>query len=288
MKLTLDDLKNYRAGTFHLEPHLMLKSPAAAVDFVNQRGFVFFWPVKGVTMPSLWAAVAGDRPVADDHDDPGHITWGWKDSMLDQHVWYYGRVLKRKNAFISYELLPYFYALSPNYGSPEDDFDDQYQLGHLTLETKLVFETLIEKGAMDTLTLRKEAHLSGQSSSAPFERAIGQLQMDFRVIPTGMADVGAWHYAFIYDLTHRQYPDLIESARSISESQARTRLALTYLRSVCVARERDLSSLFQWDPSVTHRVIEGLRKRDEILTDITLESSSDSWVGTLEIGNTIK
>ena len=287
-KLALDDLKRYQANTFHLQPKLTLKSPADAVDFVNERGFVFFWPVKGMTLPSLWAAVAGDRPVADEHDDPGHVTWGWKDSMLDQHVWYYGRVVKRKNAFISHELLPYFYALSPNYGSPEDDFEDQYQMGHLTLETKLIFDTLIEKGAMDTINLRKESHLAGQASSAPFERAIGQLQMDFRILPVGIADVGSWHYAFTYDLTHRQYPDLLEQARNISESQARNHLVLSYLRSVGAARERDIASLFLWDAAVTHRVVEGLRKREEILTEIELENSKDAWVGTLEIGNTIK
>ena len=47
-------------------------------------------------MPSLWTAVAGDRPVADAHDDPGHITWGWKDRSLDKKIWYYGKILRRK------------------------------------------------------------------------------------------------------------------------------------------------------------------------------------------------
>ncbi len=288
MDLSLANLKEYRANTFHLKSHLILKSSSDAVSFVNERGFVAFWPIKGLTLPSLWAGAAGDRPVPDDHDDPGHITWNWKDSLLDQHVWYYGRVIKHKNAFISYALLPYFYALSPNYGSPEDDFEDQYQLGHLTLETKLVFETLIEKGAMDTISLRKEAHLIGKNSSSPFNRALDQLQMDFRVLPIGIADVGAWHYAFTYDLTHRQYPNLIDEARNISESQARNKLVLTYLLSVGIAREREIASLFLWDSAVTHRVVEGLRKREEIIPDIHLENSDDSWVGTLEIGNTIK
>jgi len=173
IQLTLVQLKAYQARTFCLNPELLLKTPQDAIRFVNERGFVFFWPVKGFTFPSLWAAVAGDRPVPDDHDDPANITWSWKDDLLDQHVWYYGRVLKHKNAFISYDLLPSFYALSPNYGSPEDDIEEDYRLGHLTLESKLIFDTLLEKGPLDTINLRKEAHLTGQNSKSPFKSRTG-------------------------------------------------------------------------------------------------------------------
>jgi len=80
IQLTLVQLKAYQARTFCLNPELLLKTPQDAIRFVNERGFVFFWPVKGFTFPSLWAAVAGDRPVPDDHDDPANITWSWKET----------------------------------------------------------------------------------------------------------------------------------------------------------------------------------------------------------------
>ncbi len=67
-------------------------------------------------MPSLWTAVAGDRPVADKHDDPGHITWGWKYKALGKKIWYYAKTLRKKATMISLEIAPYFYALSENYG----------------------------------------------------------------------------------------------------------------------------------------------------------------------------
>ncbi|MBK9210977.1 MAG: hypothetical protein IPL71_22930 [Anaerolineales bacterium] len=50
------------------------------IDLLQRARFIYFWPIKGIDLPSLWTAVAGDRPVADKHDDPGHITWGWKDN----------------------------------------------------------------------------------------------------------------------------------------------------------------------------------------------------------------
>ena len=100
-----------------------------AVDFVNQRGFVYFWPIKGVTLPSLWAAVAGERPVPNEHDDPGHVTWGWKDELLGARRWYYAKVLRKKATFIALDVVPNFYALSENYGEPEQDYLLQYQEG---------------------------------------------------------------------------------------------------------------------------------------------------------------
>ena len=114
--LDLDKLKAHRARTFNLSPHKALTSPAQALDFVNARGFTFFWPIKGIDFPSLWTAVAGDRPVPNQHDDPGHVTWGWKDNALDKRIWYYAKVLRRKATMISLEVALYFYALTENYG----------------------------------------------------------------------------------------------------------------------------------------------------------------------------
>ena len=87
----------------------------AAGVAVNERGFIYFWPIKDITMPNLWVAVAGDRKVADAHDDPGHATWGWKDSMLGKRQWYYAKVLRKKATMISLKTAPFFYALSENY-----------------------------------------------------------------------------------------------------------------------------------------------------------------------------
>src|SRR5512139_582375 len=103
-KLSLERLSSYQAQTFRTAPGLRITSREAAVEFVRQRGFVYFWPISGIVLPSLWVAVSGDRPVADDHDDPGHATWGWKDSLLGQRRWYYGRVLRKRNMMVSLEL----------------------------------------------------------------------------------------------------------------------------------------------------------------------------------------
>jgi hypothetical protein len=75
-------IQNYRLKSFRIQPNLRIKTQSEAIEFVNERGFIFFWSISGISFPSLWTAVAGDRPVADEHDDPGHITWRWKDDLL--------------------------------------------------------------------------------------------------------------------------------------------------------------------------------------------------------------
>jgi hypothetical protein len=248
--INLSALAEYRSRTYLTAHGLNLTSPDAAVEFVNQRGFVFFWPIKGVELPSLWAAVAGDRPVADEHDDPGHITWGWKDDMLGKKRWYYGRFLKHRNAMASLHILPYFYALTPNYGEPSEDYLIQYQQGQLRPEAKWVFEALLNEGRMDTLSLRKAAHLSNPESEGRFNRAIDDLQADFRILPVGVAPVGAWRYAFIYECTHRHHPDLFDqvTALNLTEADARIEIAAHYFRSVGAARPGDVARLFNWRP----------------------------------------
>ena len=265
-ELSPERLADFRAGAFHILPGQHLGNLAEAVDFVNARGFVFFWPVKGHTLPSLWAAVAGDRPVADDHDDPGHVTWGWKDGALGKRLWYYARILRRRNTLISLEVAPYFYALTENYGEPEEDYLVQYQQGRMTQEAKSIYEALLKESPLDTITLRKAARLSSSQSDSRFAKALDDLMIDMKVLPVGVTEAGAWHYSFAYDLVHRHLPDLPEKARFIMEGAARRKLVELYLRSVGACRPNDVSRLFGWAHDDANGAIKRL-VQDGVLVD---------------------
>jgi hypothetical protein len=256
--INLDQLTFYRAETFRLSPVKRITTPEAALDWVNRRGFAYFWPIKGVDFPSLWTAVAGERMVADAHDDPGHITWGWKDSALGKRQWYYAKILRRKATMLSLEIAPYFYALSDNYGSPEEDHIIAYQAGRLTVEAKQIYEAILEKGPLHTLDLRREARLTSKGSDSVFNRALEVLQAGFKILPVGVAEAGAWRYAFIYDLAARHYPDLPEKARAIGEAEARNRLLELYFASVGAAQLRDVTRLFGWGNELTVRALKRL------------------------------
>jgi len=267
--LPIIKIKEFQSKTFRTNDPLL--TPEQAVEFVNERGFIFFWPVKGTPFPNLWHAVAGERPVADDHDDPGHISWNWKDSLLDKRVWYYGRILKKKNTIVSLEAIPYFYALSPNYGEPEDDFRDQYEQGLLPLEARLIFDALLKNGPLDTISLRKEAHLMGSASQSPFNRALNMLQEQLKVLPVAVSEAGAWGYAFVYDLTHRYYPELQEQARFISETSAMDHLLLYYFKSLGAGKLKDISTFFKWPSSQSERSLQRLVKMGELISNIHID-----------------
>jgi hypothetical protein len=282
-QIDLARLQRYRRETFRLggagasQQARSLRSRDDALAFVNARGFVYFWPIKGVDLPSLWAAVAGDRPVADEHDDPGHVTWGWKDSALGQRIWYYAKILRRKATIISLETLPFFYALSQNYGDPDQDYRLAYDEGRLTMAAKLVYEALLSEGRLNTIDLRRVARLSSTSSTSEFNRALETLQADFKVLPVGVSDAGAWHYSHIYDITTREFPELPAQARLIGEGQARRHLLHLYLTSVGAAEARQVERIFGWGGALTARTISTLEAAG-MLARATHPSLPGDWL----------
>jgi hypothetical protein len=271
IQISAKQLDAYRAGTYRLGDELRLQSREDALDYVNERGFVYFWPIKGVQFPSLWTAVAGNRSVSDKHDDPGHVTWGWKDGMLDKRQWYYAKILRGKATMISLSTVPYFYALSENYGDPDHDYLQLYEDGLLSREAKIIYEALLREGPLNTVMLRRVIQMTGKASNSPFDRGLVSLQRDFKILPVGVAEAGAWRYSFVYDLVHRHYPDLPEKARPIPRGEAQARLVQRYFDSVGVATKGDVQKFFQWRPAEIERALEKLVADDQIMHDCLVE-----------------
>jgi len=278
VRLNKAALKTYRERTFRLPPNPPLRGPAEAVRFVEARGFVFFWPIQGIDLPSLWAAVAGDRPVASAHDDPAHVTWRWKDALLSQKRWFYAKLLRGKATIVGLADLPYFYALSERVDEP-DDFRLAYDEGRLSWEAKLVAEALLEHGAQHTIRIRQLAHMEGGAFKSRFERALTELQRGLWILPIGVAEAGSWHYAFIYELFDRWLAETGGLARTIDRPDARLHLAGRYLDSVGAAEPRQLSQLFGWHADVTSETLAGLQSRTR-----AVELDDGRWATTDLVG----
>jgi hypothetical protein len=262
--IDLKKLNTHRARTYRMPPSPRVTSPKAALDFIKERGFIYFWPIKGIDLPSLWTAVAGNRVVADKHDDPGHVTWGWKDRALGKKTWYYAKILRKKATMISLDIAPYFYALSENFGSPEEDYLLAYDEGRLTQAAKQVYEAILNEGALNTIDLRRAAKLANAKESE-FNKALEVLQSDFKILPIGVSEAGAWKYSFIYEIVPRHYPDLPERARKIGEREARTKLVELYFESVGAAQESDVNKLFGWKKELTARTVAGLVEKRKLV-----------------------
>lgn len=161
---------------------------------------------------------------------------------------------------ISLDIAPYFYALSENYGSPDEDYLLTYEEGRMTQAAKQVYETLLTEGSMNTIDLRKAAKLSNAKDSE-FNKALEYLQSDFKVLPIGVSDAGAWKYSFIYEIVPRHFRDLPEKARTIGEGEARMKLIELFFESVGAAQERDAVKLFGWKKELVEKTIVGLIKK---------------------------
>jgi uncharacterized protein YcaQ len=257
-------LRAYRARTFRLSPRLRVRTPAQAVDFVDERGFVFFWAIEGVDLPSLWTAVAGDRPVASEHDDPGHVTWGWKDSLLSQRRWFYAKLLRGKSMMVSLKTVPHFYALSERLGDL-DDYEVAYEAGWLTREARAVAHVLHEHGAQHTVALRRLAYLSSEASKGRFDKALSDLQRGLWVLPVGVVEAGAWRYAFVYELVDRWFPVIARQARRIPRGSAQRHLAEQYLAAVGVAHASALRGLFRWPQQEVDAALSALETSGSVI-----------------------
>jgi hypothetical protein len=283
MKIAASRLQAYRERTFRLAAELRLDSVEDALAFVKERGFVYFWPIKGANLPNLWAAVAGQRPVADEHDDPGHVTWRWKDSMLDKRQWYYAKILRGKATVVALDVAPLFYALSENYGDPENDYLQLYEDGLLSREARLIYEALLGEGPLDTVNLRRKIHMTGKASNSPFERGLTNLQRDFKILPVGISEAGAWRYSFIYDMVHRHYPQLPQQARPIKRGEARQKLLSLYFASMGAATAAEARKLFQWPKKDLDRALAALVDNETLRAGYQVEGQAGDHFALLEM-----
>jgi hypothetical protein len=257
-----EDIVRRREFNYHRTPERRLRAVEEAQAFVEAVGFCFFWPIKGVELPNLFHAIAGRvRPVPMEHADPDiSKCWGWKDESLDKKRWYYGKLLRRRATLISLGQLPYFYALSENYGAL-DDYLQEYADGLMTAEAKAIYEALLEHGPLDTVRLRREARMSAESAKSRFERGLVELQVGLKVLPVGVAEAGAWRYAFVYEIVQRHFPDLPARARPIGRAEARRALVSRYLDNVVAAERKMIAKVFhvlKWTSAELNRTIAAL------------------------------
>ena len=248
-----------RDRRYRRRPELRLRTEEDAANFVDEVGLCVLFPVQGMELPSLWEAINGGvRPLPDHHDDDAlGKTWDWKDTLPAQRKVYYGKLLRGKATLLALDLLPSFYALSPNLGG-EEDYLLEYEAGQLSQEARAICDVLLERGALPTGELRRFAHLSSRAHKYRFERAISDLQRKLMVVKTDIADAGPWHYSYVYDLFARAHRDQVEAARYLVPRQAREMILDHYLQTAVIASREYLAWLFGWDLEEVGRAIEAL------------------------------
>lgn len=272
---TQEQVRAWRDWRYRRIPQRRVHTEAEAREFVDQVGLAFLFGARGIEMPTLWGAVTGStRPVPEHHndDDLGRV-WSWKDTLPARKEIYYGKLLRARPTLVTLDLLPVFYALSPNYGDPLG-YIEQYEAGLLSVEARRVYEVLLNQGALATSFLRKEAGLAGGGAVARrFDGALTELQVQLKIVKVGISDASRWGYAYVYDLFTRQFPDVPDLARAVSTDQAMETLLLRHLYNVGLEGVSACERLFRWDPWEWERVIARLTNRGEIVSGLSV-----SWI----------
>jgi len=272
--LKAEDILQRREFNYRRTAERRVRTPDEARAFIDEVGFCHFWPIKGIEMPNLFHAIAGRaRPLPMVHDDPDlSRCWSWKDRSLDKKWWYYGKFLRRRATLVSLEVLPFFYALSQNFGGIRD-YLQEYEDGLMTAEAKAIYEAILENGPLDTVRLRREARMSAEGAKSRFDRALVELQMGLKVVPIGVARTGAWNYAFTYELFQRWFSEVPGQARAIGRSEARRVVLRRYLDNVVAADRKMIARVFhvlRWTPKELDRAIEALLEQG-CLREVTVE-----------------
>ena len=125
--------------------------------------------------------------------------------------------------------------------------------------------------------------MTSKESNSRFDRALSLLQSDFKILPVGISDAGGWRYAFIYDLTHRHLPELLEKARFIKTAEARRKLAHMYFLSVGAAQLKDVIKLFGWKKTDAERTVFSLAENGILQKDLKMESEDGVWFALPDI-----
>jgi hypothetical protein len=161
---------------------------------------------------------------------------------------------------------------SENYGDLRD-YLQEYEDGKLTAEAKAI----LENGPLDTVRLRREARMSAESAKSRFDRALVELQVGLKVIPVGVAQAGAWNYAFVYEILQRHFPELPEQARSIGRVEARWVLVQRYIDNVVAVDRKMVAKVFhvlKWTPMELARTIAALVEENTV-REMEIEDSKD-------------
>jgi hypothetical protein len=159
-----------------------------------------------------------------------------------------------------------------------DDYLQEYEDGKLTAEAKAIYEAILEHGPLDTIRLRREARMSADSAKSRFDRALVELQVGLKVIPIGVAEAGAWNYAFVYEILQRHFPDLPAQARPIGRAEARRVLVQRYLDNVVAADRKMVAKVFhvlKWTPMELDRTIATLLE-DGMLQQMRVKDGKQS------------
>ena len=137
--------------------------------------------------------------------------WFWKDDLHAQKRLYYTRVFGGQPGYISNALLPAFVATN---GAV---FDELVFDGLVTPETEQVYRLIEASGPIPIRDLKNALTPDARQAA---NRVLIELDRLFLITKTGISGRTRGTYGFIWDITERWMPDVLQAADRLGRKQA--------------------------------------------------------------------
>jgi uncharacterized protein YcaQ len=258
-----------RSRKYRYQDGTKLKSQQEAREFVEQSGLVMLFGCKDIDLPSLYDATFDTQNFKD-------TWWGWKDRLSQAKEVFYGRLVQKKATLSSWDLFECFFALSGSSGEL-DEYLYEYKHGRMGATAKNIYEHLLKFGPTPTDVLRDAVKMSDKRMKSHFEKALIDLQLQFRIAKVG-SENRRWGVD-VWDILPRWIPERIESALMLQSSDARIGIARRYLETVGVTTEARMGKLFGWDKGQVSHIVSTLKESGELIDDIEFSDELSPAIG---------
>lgn len=232
--------------TYEIPWRQSVQSPLKAASFIDRVGFCVLFPVKDVPLPSLYYAVAKQRPTR--WDKHAQLIWKWKNELPKKRRAFYGKYFKGRGTFLSLECLSNLLAMHET-AVAADDFESLYAAGLISHNARTIWQALAKHGPLPTLELRHACKMESQDGNKSFKKAMLELQGLLIVTHSGAEQETESWASNRFDLVTRAFPKQIEQARHTTPDIARRALAANYRAIYPDASPTSIARLFRWTKS---------------------------------------
>lgn len=155
----------------------------------------------------------------------------WRDSLVESQQVYYGRTFRQRAGFVSLNLLPALYALSPTAEYGGDRFQ-LFQHRFISADANRIAGIVLAKGPLPSRTLQRESGMAGTSQQYRFRHALIEAESRFLIVKTGMTQIKESNYTNQWDALVRHLPQISDQAASISVEDAARQVLTRYVELV--------------------------------------------------------
>lgn len=278
-RISREKIEQLRDRIYRRNYILQVKTMDQALDFINEVGFCFAFSAKNSELPCLWHAACGERspvmPKHTHHDPYISLVWRAKDELPAKQSVYYGKVIKKRPAFISLAYFPYFYA---QFGSRQntDAYLVDFMRGELSSPARKIMDALQENSPLITRDLKLASGMSRPDQRYIFDQAMAELQMKMYILK-----IAEFYepFTFLWELVPNRFPAEIAQAQKISPETARLKILKKYFHNVLIGTALQIQRLFGWSKPVVDGLLAQLLDQKFITDTNEIEGERGKWFG---------